>query len=111
MAYKSHQTIFSERRDPPVVITKGAFRFVRHPLYLSGLIAYLGLFFITFSLFSLLIIAGIFFFLNFAADFEEKKLLSFFGKQYADYRQRVGKWIPKLLARRGQLAATKPSAY
>ncbi len=45
IAWKSHQVIFEEFRDPPRVIDTGLFSIVRHPLDLSVLLIYLGLFF------------------------------------------------------------------
>jgi protein-S-isoprenylcysteine O-methyltransferase Ste14 len=95
MAAKSHKIVFQEKRDPPSVITKSFFKYVRHPLYLSELILYLALFVFSFSICSFIILIFIFIFLNFAATFEEKKLEELFGADYIAYKRKTGKWFPK----------------
>ncbi|MBN2352432.1 MAG: isoprenylcysteine carboxylmethyltransferase family protein [Spirochaetales bacterium] len=96
MAWISHRIIFVERRDPPVVITKSFFKYIRHPLYLSEILLYLGLFFLTCSLLALAIITVICVFLNYVAGAEEKLLEKAFGRRYLDYKRATGKWLPNL---------------
>ena len=95
LALKSHRNIFEEVRDPPRVIDTGVFSIIRHPLYLSVLLIYLGLFFTTLSLFSLVIFIGIFLFYDFIARFEEQKLLEAFGEAYSAYMKTTPKWLPR----------------
>ena len=95
-ALKSHQVIFEEFRDPPRVIDTGLFSIVRHPLYLSVLLIYVGLFLTTLSLFSLAIFIVIFLFYDYIARFEEEKLLEAFGEAYASYRGKTPKWFPRI---------------
>lgn len=92
---KSHRVIFEEFRAPPQVIDTGVFSIVRHPLYLSALLVYVGLFFTTFSLFSLAIFGAVFLFYDFIARFEEKKLLEAFGEAYRSYMEKTPKWFPR----------------
>jgi protein-S-isoprenylcysteine O-methyltransferase Ste14 len=96
MAWISHRIIFVERRDPPVVIDKSFFKYVRHPLYLSEIVLYLGLFFFSCSLLSLAVIVLVCIFLNYVAGAEEKLLEKTFGRQYLDYKRATGKWFPNL---------------
>jgi protein-S-isoprenylcysteine O-methyltransferase Ste14 len=96
MAWTGLNVVFKEVREPPVVIDKGVFSWVRHPIYLSEIMLYVGLFLISPSLISLAVIVLVFFFLDFVAGYEEKKLEEKFGQSYRDYRRRVGKWFPKL---------------
>jgi protein-S-isoprenylcysteine O-methyltransferase Ste14 len=96
MAGISHWIIFTERRDPPEVITKSFFKYIRHPLYLSEILLYLGLVFLTCSLASLGVIVIIFLFLNYVAGAEEKLLEKLFGRRYAAYKHTTGKWFPNL---------------
>jgi len=93
MAWVSHRIIFIERRDPPVVITKSFFRYVRHPLYLSEILLYLGF---TCSLFTLAVVVLIALFLNYVAEAEENLLEKTFGREYVDYKRATGKWLPNL---------------
>lgn len=92
----SHKIVFHEIREPPSVITKGVFNWIRHPLYLSELLIYLGLCIITFSIISLIIWIIIFIFFNYVATYEEKKLEGKFGEEYRRYKKKVSKWIPRL---------------
>jgi protein-S-isoprenylcysteine O-methyltransferase Ste14 len=78
------------------VITTGAFRRVRHPLYLGILCVYLGMTVSTVSLISLAVIVGIFFFYNYIAGYEEKLMEGWFGEAYKSYKKRTGRWLPKI---------------
>jgi protein-S-isoprenylcysteine O-methyltransferase Ste14 len=59
-------------------------------------LAYLALGIATISVISLILFFFIFLGYNHIANFEERKLEQAFGDEYIDYKQRVGKWIPKL---------------
>jgi len=86
------------RRDHTLV-THGPYRFVRHPFYVSGAVFALGtslvaanwLLFLGAVLFVGLIIIR--------TRTEEEKLLTRFGESYRAYRQRTGRFIPKLRLR------------
>ena len=95
LARTSLKIVFGERRDPPEVITKGVFGWVRHPVYLSALLLYIGLIISTLSIFSFLFWIIIFIFYNYIASHEEKILTAFFGTDYKDYMKKVPRWIPK----------------
>lgn len=88
-----HGVVKHEQR-PDHVVTTGAFRYVRHPLYLASLLTYLGLAIATASLFSLALLAGIFLFHDHIASYEEKLLEARFGEEYRQYKRRTGKWVP-----------------
>jgi len=90
-----HLVVSNEQRPNGVVLT-GAFRYVRHPLYLASILTYLGLTISTLSLFSLVIFVGIFVFHNYIASYEEKLLGAKFGEEYRKYKQRTGKWAPRI---------------
>jgi protein-S-isoprenylcysteine O-methyltransferase Ste14 len=81
---------------PNEVVSRGAFRYVRHPLYLASLLFYLGLTISTTSLFSLLVMAGSFLFYNYIAHYEELLLEQRFGEVYRSYKNKTGKWMPKI---------------
>ena len=92
---KSGHAVASREDRPGGVVSAGAFRYVRHPLYLACLLFYLGLAVSTASLLSLALLVGIFFFYNHIASFEEKVLESKYREHYVAYKNRTGKWIPK----------------
>ncbi|MBN1523178.1 MAG: isoprenylcysteine carboxylmethyltransferase family protein [Spirochaetales bacterium] len=97
MAYTSYKLVFKKQNLKATLITKGFFQFLRHPIYFAEILIYTGLVFITFSIASLCITAGIFIFLHIIASIEEKQLESLFGKVYTDYKKNTGKWFPKLI--------------
>ena len=86
--------VFGEYREEPVMITKGMFSFVRHPIYLGALFVYLAVFTLTTSLFSLLIFLVAVFLYNWLANDEEERMLKIFGKQYQAYVDQGSKGPP-----------------
>jgi protein-S-isoprenylcysteine O-methyltransferase Ste14 len=98
--FKSAGTLIRHHRRQDRVFETGAFRHVRHPLYLGILCFYLGLAAATASLISLALGSCIFFFYNYIARFEEKLMETWFGETYTNYKARTGKWIPKITGRR-----------
>jgi protein-S-isoprenylcysteine O-methyltransferase Ste14 len=93
----SHKAVFDEAPSEPRVIDRGVFGIVRHPMYLGMLLTMIGLFFWSFSLLSMCIWVGFFFFYDRMADYEEEDLIRLFGEDYKEYQRRVGKWFPKLV--------------
>lgn len=89
------KTVFIEVRDPPIVITKGVFRLVRHPVYLSAILLILGLLVFSLSLSALGIWVLILLFYIHISRHEEKLLLQKFGKAYEDYQNAVPMLIPR----------------
>jgi protein-S-isoprenylcysteine O-methyltransferase Ste14 len=94
MAWASHRIIFGEERDEPHVVRKGVFAVVRHPMYLSEIVFYLGLLLLSLSLLAggiWLLAVG---FLHVIARQEERLLLGRFGDEYASYMRDVPMWFP-----------------
>jgi protein-S-isoprenylcysteine O-methyltransferase Ste14 len=83
-------------RLPTSLVMTGAFRYVRHPLYLGCLLTYFGLAAATASLLSLALLGIIIPFYNFLATYEENLLEHLFGESYRTYKQKTGKWLPKM---------------
>ncbi|MGA1840236.1 MAG: methyltransferase family protein [bacterium] len=78
------------------VLSSGAFRYVRHPLYLGSILFYFGMAAATASLFSLTLLVVICVFYNYIAGYEEKLLQERFGEEYINYKKRTGRWVPKI---------------
>jgi protein-S-isoprenylcysteine O-methyltransferase Ste14 len=78
------------------VVTTGAFRYVRHPLYLASILTYFGLTVSTGSISSLVLFIGIFVFYNYIAGYEEKLMDKKFGDEYKKYKKKTGKWVMKI---------------
>jgi protein-S-isoprenylcysteine O-methyltransferase Ste14 len=98
--FKSGHVVVSQKQRPDRVVATGAFRYVRHPLYLASILAYLGLITSTVSLFSLALLVGGCIFYNYIASYEEKLLEIKFSEEYRKYKRRTGKWVPKIGTRR-----------
>jgi len=95
LSISGHDAVGREQRGTKVV-SSGAFRYVRHPLYMACLLFYLGLAVSTASIFSLAFFVVIFLFYNYIASFEERVLDEKFGEEYKKYKKRTGKWIPEI---------------
>ena len=95
LSMSGHDAVGREQRGTEVV-SGGAFRYVRHPLYSACLLFYLGLSVSTASIFSLAFFVVIFVFYNYIASYEERWLDEKFGEEYRRYRKRTGKWVPRI---------------
>jgi protein-S-isoprenylcysteine O-methyltransferase Ste14 len=94
LAKKGLSIVFGETRENPGVIRKGVFNIVRHPIYLSEILFYLGILVMSISLAaSILWIAGIVFLL-YISRHEEKLLLARFGEDYERYMEEVPMMVP-----------------
>lgn len=94
--FMSGHVVVSHEQRPTGVVSTGAFRYVRHPLYLGSILFYLGLAVSMASLFPLALLVVIFFFYNYIASYEEKLLDERFGEGYRVYKKRTGKWAPRI---------------
>jgi len=81
---------------PQHIVTYGPYRWVRHPFYVSFLLALGGMFIYYPHLTTLITLSYGIVMLNGTADREEKRLCgSEFGTEYADYMKRTGRFVPK----------------
>lgn len=91
--------VFGEERDPPGVIRESVFNVVRHPIYLSEILLYLGLLMLSMSLAAAVVWIIAIGFFQYISLCEERILLARFGKEYEQYMRKVPMWIPKLRKR------------
>ena len=96
LLFRSGHVVVSHEHRPTDIVSTGAFRYVRHPLYLGCLLFYMGLAVSTVSLFSLALLVLIFVFYNYIAGYEEKLLVQSFGERYSSYKKNTGKWMPRI---------------
>lgn len=80
--------------DQPVLVVRGLYRWVRHPLYTAGLLLIWLLPVMTANLLALNL--GLTLYIVVGAMFEERKLLGEFGQAYQDYQRRVPMLVPFL---------------
>jgi protein-S-isoprenylcysteine O-methyltransferase Ste14 len=88
------QLLLPEDTSPPRLVTDGLYRYVRHPLYTSGLVIIWLIPFMSYNLLALILSLSIYILVG--AYFEERKLLVEFGDAYSEYRQRTPMLIPGL---------------
>jgi len=87
--------VLGEQRDKPAVIRKSIFSIVRHPIYLSEILFYLGLLILSLSLAATGVWVAAIGFLYYISRYEEKLLRARFGEEYKQYMQNVTMWIPR----------------
>jgi protein-S-isoprenylcysteine O-methyltransferase Ste14 len=86
--------VFGEKREMPYVIRKSVFGIVRHPIYLSEILLYLGLLMLRISLAAAVVWIFTIAFFYYISRYEEKLLLSRFGSEYKKYMNEVPMWVP-----------------
>ena len=96
LATVSMRIVFGETRETPHVIRKSVFRVVRHPMYLSEVLLYLGLLFVNLSLAAGAVLLIAIAFLHVISRYEERRLIGRFGDAYRQYMRDVPMWIPRI---------------
>ena len=76
------------------LVTIGAYRYIRHPLYSSLLLLGMGTYFKDVSIFATILLVVEIIFLYFTARIEEKENLIRFGESYAAYMKHTRMFIP-----------------
>jgi len=94
MARAGLNVVFGEERETPEVIRKGVFGIVRHPIYLSEILLYLGLLILSMSLAAAVVWLMAIGFLYYISRHEERLLLERFGGEYERYMREVPMWLP-----------------
>jgi protein-S-isoprenylcysteine O-methyltransferase Ste14 len=87
--------------------TPGPYRFVRHPLYVGWLITFWAT--PTMTLTHLVFALGMTAYILIAIPFEERDLVTYHGRRYADYRRRVPMLIPGMRKGGAQPEASLPA--
>ena len=91
--------VFGDKREKSAVIRKSVFGIVRHPVYLSEILFYLGLLTLSLSLAAVGVWVVTIVFLHYISKYEEKLLLARFGEDYAKYIREVPMWLPRFWKR------------
>ncbi len=92
-----NDTLLMTFEKTTVLVTRGIYRYIRHPMYSSLIFLDWGLFFMQKSWLSggIALVAGVF--LVFAALAEESENTRYFGMQYQEYMKRTKRFMPFLL--------------
>lgn len=83
--------------EPPKFREPAFYRWVRHPIYLGFFLAFWATPIMTVG--HLLLAIGLSIYMLIAIQFEERDLIAFHGREYEDYRTRVGMLVPRLRRR------------
>ena len=94
LAWTSMNIVFSEVRSEPAVIRDRIYKYLRHPMYVSEILLYLGLLLINLSIIAAIVWLAAIVFLYFICRHEENLLLERFGTDYEQYMRDVPMWIP-----------------
>jgi len=86
--------VFAEVREEPIVIRKGVFSIVRHPIYLGAILFYFGLLIFSFSIIATFIWIMIMSFYFYLSKHEEKLLIEKYGKEYEEHISEIPMLIP-----------------
>jgi protein-S-isoprenylcysteine O-methyltransferase Ste14 len=89
----------AETHKPEKIVATGIYSLVRHPQYLGGLLAHMGISFLLSAWYSLLSTPLMTLLIYLISKKEEQELIKEFGKEYEDYKKRVPMLIPRLGAR------------
>jgi len=76
------------------LVTKGIYKYVRHPMYASLLFLGWGMFFKAMNPASIALIGVITAALFITCKVEEREMISRFGEEYREYMKRTKRWIP-----------------
>jgi len=78
------------------IVTEGVYSIVRHPQYLGGLLAHVGISFLLSAWHSLLFTPLMVVLVFLISRKEEEELIREFGKEYEDYKEKVPMLTPRL---------------
>lgn len=88
------KTTFDTRKPTTAVVTDGAFRYSRNPMYLSMTLLYVGIAFLVNSLWILLVVLPLIVVIQSGVvEREERYLERKFGEEYLRYKANVRRWI------------------
>jgi protein-S-isoprenylcysteine O-methyltransferase Ste14 len=83
-------------RSKAHMVTSGPYRWVRHPLYVLGLIGFIGFALLAENWFIALTAIIVFVVLVIRTRKEEQKLIEKFGDEYREYMKHTGRFLPKI---------------
>ena len=92
-SFKKHETTVKPLEEPTVLITTGAFRVSRHPMYLGFVLVLFGIAVLMGSLTPYAVVFSFAIFIDVVfIRFEEKELENTFGEAWFEYKKKVRRW-------------------
>ncbi len=92
-AYLTGKYVYSKLPDERLLLQRGPYRYIRHPIYLSFLLTAAGFLLLAQSLVMLPLLFGLS-----AVSYpkrEEEELVRLYGDAYVEYRSHTGRFLPK----------------
>ncbi|TFF84742.1 isoprenylcysteine carboxylmethyltransferase family protein [Candidatus Thorarchaeota archaeon] len=90
-----------------VLVTRGPYKWIRHPSYAAYMLSFVGLFLMWPSILGLVLLMGIpgYYYLS---KSEEQHLIDHFGDDYINYMSRTGAFFPRFRQKAKSNSAPKP---
>jgi protein-S-isoprenylcysteine O-methyltransferase Ste14 len=93
-SFKNHETTVKPIEESTALITTGAFRLSRHPMYLGFVLILFGIGLLMGSLMPHVVVPVFAIFMDsIFIRFEEKKLEQTFGEAWLEYKKKVRRWV------------------
>jgi protein-S-isoprenylcysteine O-methyltransferase Ste14 len=93
-SFKNHETTVKPVEESTALITTGAFRLSRHPMYLGFVLVLFGIGLLMGSLMPYVVVLVFAIFMDMVfIRFEEKKLEQTFGEAWLEYKKKVRRWV------------------
>lgn len=93
-ALKSMSAKVAETHKPERIIDDGVYSYLRHPQYLGGILAHIGISILFSALYSFIITPLIILIIYIEIKKEEKELIKEFEGEYENYKKHVSMFIP-----------------
>jgi len=87
-------------RESHALITRGPYRYIRHPLYTFGFVFFISLSLAAANWFMLILMIVGYGVILARTPIEEKQLIEKFGEEYREYMELTGRYLPKCANRR-----------
>jgi protein-S-isoprenylcysteine O-methyltransferase Ste14 len=88
-------TATAQARENATLVTHGPYRYVRHPMYMTGLLLFLSFFLLTANWFIAVMCGADVAVLAARTTQEEANLVARFGDRYREYMRRTGRFLPR----------------
>ena len=76
--------------------TKGLYKFIRHPIYSGIILSFLGWSLVQGNYWKLMVTTILLLLFYFKSSYEEQRLINRYGDEYLNYKERTGRFFPKL---------------
>lgn len=90
---RAHDKHPAHSDEPPALITEGAFRYSRNPIYVGHSLVHVGAGVLLNSVWPIVTLVPLLWYLRRVVRREEARLQALFGQEYERYREDVRRWL------------------